>query len=96
MRKSVKQLEHEIKCLQRTINDNRLFYDQVIERQAKRFEALEKAWRRVHPEDQAFMREFSKSNKDSDLFDIYNGLLYSFGRADENGRVFTRLDSWNK
>ena len=96
MRKSVKQLEHEIECLRRTMNEDRLFYNRVIDRQAKRFEALEKAWRRVHPEDQAFMVDFSGKNKDSDLFDIYNGLLYAFGRADENGKVFTRLDSWNK
>jgi len=96
MRKSVMQLEHEIKCLREQWQRDQEFTRKVIRAQEKRMEAIKKSWRRVHPEDQAFMREFSKTNKDQDLFDVYNGLLYSFGRPDESGRVFTRLDSWNK
>ena len=90
------QLEHEIKCLREQWQRDQEFTRKVIKAQEKRMEAIKKAWRRVHPEDQAFMREFSKTNQDQDLFDVYNGLLYSFGRPDESGRVFTRLDSWNK
>ena len=72
------------------------FLESVIEDQKKRIDAYKQAWRRVHPEDQAFMREFGESNNDPALYDVFNGLLYSFGRPGKDNSVFTRLDSWNK
>ena len=86
----------ELKMLLQQTREDVDFLRKVIERQEKRIEAYKKAWRRVHPEDQDFMVEFGKQNEDPALFDVYNGLLYSFGRPDESGKVFTRLDSWHK
>jgi len=96
MKKSIKQLEYEIKCINEQWQRDREYFHKVINRESKCMEAIKTAWRRVHPEDQDFMRKFSKENKDPELFDVYNGLLYSFGRPDENGIVFTRLFSWRK
>jgi len=91
-----KQLEHENKQLRKQLDNDRKYYNEIIDSQNKRITAYKIAWRRVHHEDQAFMFEFSKQNTDPNLFDVYNDLLYSFGRSDKNGIVFTRLDSWNK
>ena len=85
-----------LKAENRALRTDLGFLKEVIKNQEKTINAHKKAWRRVHPEDQAFMREFQQVNEDPALFDVFNGLLYSFGRAGKNNRVFTRLDSWNK
>jgi hypothetical protein len=60
-----------------------------VEAQQKRADAVALAWSVVHPSDKAFM--MNAKHDDPDLFDVYNRLLYSFGRPDENGIVRTRI-----
>ena len=90
MEKQIQRLQAKLAAAREDIKD---LHEQV-EWYRKRYTAIKQAWRRVHPEDQAFMQSFKTD--DPDLFDVYNDLLYSFGRPDERGVVFTRLDSWNK
>ena len=66
-------------------------YKRIAERLNKRIEAIDLAWSRVHPVDKGFM--LSAKHEDPDMFDVYNQLLYSFGRPDDDGTVRTRISS---
>ncbi len=85
--KTVKRLEDRIAFLQNEVD----FYRRCLERSEKRRKALVDGIRVVHPADKGFMMAFK--TEDKDLFDVYNEFLYSFGRPDGNGVVFTRLSS---
>ena len=64
----------------------------VLERVQKRYKALAHGITAVCPRDRAFMLRFHDTNDDPDLYDVYNGFLYAFGRTcEESGTVFTRL-----
>jgi hypothetical protein len=56
-----------------------------------RYDLILTAWSRVHPHDLAYMR--SMSGKIEGHLDIYNGLIYSFGRPDPDGTIRTRLSA---
>ena len=92
MRKKIAHLESDNNSLRQDLKFSR----EVRENMELQIEAYKQAWRRVHPEDQAFMREFEAKNDNPVLFDIFNRLLYGFGRPGSDDRIFTRLDSWNK
>ena len=86
--------QDRINCLEvqlATASKDIKFQCSVIEAQRKRAEAVALAWRNVHPDDKSFM--LAAKHEDPDLFDVYNRLLYSYGRPDERGVVVTRLSS---
>lgn len=92
LKKQMEELKRENKALIFDLE----FSKRIRKAQEKIIDAYKQAWRRVHPKDQQFMFEFESENNDPDLFDVFNGLLYSFGRPGKDNIVFTRLDSWNK
>ena len=73
MRKKPEQLKRENERLRQDLKFSR----EVEESMERKIEAYKQAWRRVHPEDQAFMREFESKNNNPVLFDIFNNLLSS-------------------
>jgi len=92
MRKKLESLKRENERLRQDLK----FSSEVRENMERKIEAYKQAWHRVHPEDQAFMMEFEAKNDNPVLSDVFNGLLYGFGRTGKDNKVFTRIDSWNK
>jgi hypothetical protein len=86
-RKRIEELEQRLKEANATIG----FQDRIIRRMEKRSAAVALAWSVVSPDDKTFM--FNAKHDDPDLFDVYNQLLYSFGRPNADGVVTTRLSS---
>ena len=89
-------LREQIRRLEQDLQDERqntAHYRAVCEHQKKQLAIIRKAWSKPHVDDLRFMREFEAENKDRDLFDVFNRMLYSFGRPDACGCVRTMLSS---
>ena len=80
------RLEAEIKRLREEV----AYYKKEYEHQRIRYMLVIEAWSRVHPVDLAFMHE--REGKTA-IPDVYNHLLYDFGRPDPDGTTRTRLSS---
>ncbi len=69
--------------------ENSCFYKQCLERSEKRLKALKHGITSISAHDLGFMMNFETNDKD--LLDVYNELIYSFGRPFSDGRVYTRM-----
>jgi hypothetical protein len=88
LREQVHELERRIDHLRAELESER----RISKRLEKRYEALANGITHVCPRDRWFMMRFHDTNHDPDLYDVYNGFLYAFGRTIEaTGTVFTRL-----
>lgn len=84
----IRQLEAEL----RSARANEQFWKRCAERAEKRDALLREGITFVHPRDKAFMMQRNAGEQDSDLLDVFNSLLYSFGRPiNAEGLVYTRL-----
>lgn len=87
-RRQIEQLRYELEQERKAHQ----FTRGVLTRVEKRYKALAHGITAICPRDRAFMLRFHDTNNDPDLYDVYNGFLYTFGRTcEEIGTVFTRL-----
>jgi hypothetical protein len=87
LKQKLAKAEAEVRDLRECVRH----YQSVAEIAQKRNNALREAITYVHPRDLAYMRQWEAANEDRALFDVFNSLIYAFGRPIEDGTVWTRL-----
>lgn len=91
---TIHQVIREVKDLARSLKYARQDaqnYKRMLERLSKRHNALKNAITSLSVEDKAFMQSFNPG--DPDLHDVFNEILYSYGRARKDGTCQTRLSA---
>lgn len=90
---TIHQVIREVKDLARSLKyarEDADSYRRMLERLQKRHLALKNAITSLSDEDKAFMQAFNPG--DPDLNDVFNEILYSYGRAKQDGTCHTRIN----
>jgi predicted ribosome quality control (RQC) complex YloA/Tae2 family protein len=94
MAKTKADLEREIETLEQEVEHQREraeYYKRQAEFQKEKVRLILEAWSVVHPVDLVWMEE---NSPDGQHIDLYNHIIYEFGRALPDGRTSTRYSSY--